>query len=319
MTGSQDAQIPVVAGEQVRDEHMVMSKISSITQILARLDAAISEYQGKKDEGTMTGSQDAQIPVVATEQVVDEHMVMSKISSNIQSLSRLDDAVSEYQGKKDAGILVAATKLTKGEPEEEPESIASGQRVRFDLSANTFHEIPSRDQNLSDLQTVSDAQNLSRLAGEVLRGGPALKTVWPQTLHEIPSLDQNLSDLAGEVLRGGLAPKMVLPQTIWVCVQKVESERLGLSMNTSDANAPHVTYISAAGIVAAWNAAHSEAQIHIGDRIVTVNGTVGNARVLLEECSLSQVITMEVLKKAPVNVRQEVACEVFESPFGEYD
>merc|ERR1719433_2654385 len=84
-------------------------------------------------------------------------------------------------------------------------------------------------------------------------------------------------------------------QTYLVTLDKTAGGSLGLDISHDNGATIRVESVKG-GLVAGWNVAHPDLEVCAGDYIVQVNGTRGEAALLLEQCSKDELLEVRLAR-----------------------
>uniref|UniRef100_A0A7S1EWV9 PDZ domain-containing protein n=1 Tax=Noctiluca scintillans TaxID=2966 RepID=A0A7S1EWV9_NOCSC len=79
-------------------------------------------------------------------------------------------------------------------------------------------------------------------------------------------------------------------------LDKSNKQPLGIDVDLADERTMLVEKMAPAGLLHDWNRANPDKEVNIGDRIIDVNGTSGNARAMTSVCKAEVVLVMTVRK-----------------------
>mmetsp|Transcript_51160 Transcript_51160/g.147649 ORF Transcript_51160/g.147649 Transcript_51160/m.147649 type:complete len:142 (-) Transcript_51160:269-694(-) len=79
----------------------------------------------------------------------------------------------------------------------------------------------------------------------------------------------------------------------YITIDKTPGGRLGVDVDPSDGATLLVEDVTG-GVVGDWNRDHPNDKVMKGDRIVEINGAIGDVRALVEECKKNQVMKMGI-------------------------
>lgn len=140
---------------------------------------------------------------------------------------------------------------------------------------------------------------------ELASNDPAYRGVAPTTHAEesIPvGLEESHSTPAAPavVVEAPQAPAVVVPapqaQEFTIKLNKANDPsggKLGIDVHLTDGVTLHVDKVTE-GMVGEWNKQNPDQQVKKGDRVISVNGSSGNAQQLTQVCKKNEVLEMVV-------------------------